>query len=111
MTSTFNSKNTHMLWLLFLALLTFFMLWDMGVVQATIATTPTVGFAEVARRVHVELDGNLGTVIGLVGGGLATVGLIRGFNGAVVGGGLGVAMASAVGPDLVVALNGGFLLR
>ena len=81
--------------------------------EIAFATTPTAtdtGFGEVAWEIYDALDNDLGLVIGLLGGGLSVVSMIRGMNGVGIASGAGIAVSSQILPDVIVTLNGGLLL-
>jgi hypothetical protein len=79
-------------------------------VMATTPTAADTGFGEVAWEIYDELDNALGLVIGLIGGGIALASMVRGINVPMVATGAGIAVGSQVAPDVLVTLNGGWLL-
>ena len=96
---------TILYWMMALCLIAAFLPFQAWATPAALGTSPT-GFQDVANDVYTMLNGFMGTLIALAGGGLAIMGLVRGWNPGVAAGGVGTAVAATAGPDLLVTLSG-----
>ena len=62
------------------------------------ATTPVstaTGFGQVAYQIYDNLDGALGMIIGLTGGGIILASMVRGLNGIGIASGAGIGLKPA----------------